>query len=172
MAVRPVSPAVDQTRSSPRSWLVLVLFLILVVGGGLLIGSQTTPGDWYAKLEKPWFNPPNWIFGPVWTVLYVLIAVTGWRVWTRRREMGSGVPAAIWSLQLVTNFFWSPVFFSAHQIGIALAIICFLLVCIVAFIAATLRRDALSAALFVPYLLWVSFATLLNAAILMLNGAA
>lgn len=86
--------------------------------------------------------------------------------------MGSGVPAAIWSLQLVTNFFWSPVFFSAHQIGIALAIICFLLVCIVAFIAATLRRDALSAALFVPYLLWVSFATLLNAAILMLNGAA
>lgn len=156
--------------ASPRSWLALVFFLVLVVGGGLLIGSLSTPDGWYAALQKPWFNPPNWIFGPVWTVLYVLIAIAGWRVWMRKGEMGTGVPLAIWSLQLVANFLWSPAFFSAHRIGLALAIICILLVSIVAFIAATGRRDAYSAALFVPYLLWVSFATVLNAAIWTLNG--
>lgn len=172
MAARPISSAMDRPPASSRNWLALAFFLILVLGGGLLVGSQTTPNGWYASLEKPWFNPPNWIFGPVWTVLYVLIAIAGWRVWMRRQLLGTGVPAAIWSLQLIANFLWSPAFFSAHRIGLALAIICFLLLCIVAFIAATLRRDAFSAALFVPYLLWVAFATVLNAAILILNGTA
>ena len=65
--------------------LALILFLILVVAGGLVIGYLTTPGEWYARLTKPAFNPPGWIFGPVWTVLYVIIAVAGWRIWQRDR---------------------------------------------------------------------------------------
>lgn len=65
--------------------LTLLAFLVLVVGGGVAIGFTTAPGDWYAGLVKPSFNPPNWIFGPVWTVLYVLIAIAGWRTWTRRK---------------------------------------------------------------------------------------
>ena len=75
------------------SRLPLVLFLLLVVGGGLVIGYLTSPDDWYARLDKPPFNPPGWLFGPVWTALYVLIAVAGWRVW--RRDV-SGWPMKLW----------------------------------------------------------------------------
>ena len=66
-----------------RRPLVLLGFMVLVVGGGLLIGLLNIPGPWYQALQKPWFNPPNWLFGPAWTFLYVLIAIAGWRVWLR-----------------------------------------------------------------------------------------
>jgi len=80
---------------------VLILFLVLVVGGGLAIGYMTAPGEWYAQLTKPAFNPPGWIFGPVWTVLYVLIAVAGWRAFERHRR---GWPMRLWWTQLALNF--------------------------------------------------------------------
>jgi tryptophan-rich sensory protein len=76
----------------------LLLLLVLVVGGGLAIGFLTAPGEWYAGLAKPMFNPPNWLFAPVWTVLYVLIAVTGWRTFERDR---GGWPTRLWCAQLV-----------------------------------------------------------------------
>src|SRR6185437_4556277 len=97
--------------------LALIPFLILVAGGGLAIGFLTAPGEWYAGLAKPSFNPPNWLFAPVWTLLYVLIAIAGWRIW--RRDAG-GWPTRLWWAQLVLNFLWSPIFFAAHRIGIAL----------------------------------------------------
>ncbi len=149
-----------------RRWIVLSLFLLLVVGGGLAIGWLTLPGAWYAGLTKPSFNPPNWLFGPVWTVLYVLIAVAGWRVWQaapRSRAM------TLWWLQLALNFAWSPVFFGAHRVGLALAIVSAMLAAILGFIAAAWRTERTSALLFLPYAAWVSFATALNAAILLLN---
>lgn len=96
----------------------LALFLFLVIGGGLAIGYLTAPGEWYACLAKPSFNPPGWIFGPVWTVLYVLIAVAGWRIFERDRP---GWQTRLWWAQLALNFLWSPVFFAAHRIGLALA---------------------------------------------------
>lgn len=141
-------------------------FILLVVGGGLLIGLFTAPGPWYAGLAKPWFNPPNWIFGPVWTVLYVLIAIAGWRVWQSDR---SGPAMKLWWLQLVLNFAWSPVFFALHGVGFALVIIVALLATILAFIAVARTTDRLSAWLFVPYGCWVGFASLLNGAIWHLN---
>lgn len=79
----------------------LVVFLLLVLGGGLLIGYATLPGAWYASLVKPPFNPPNWVFGPVWSLLYILIAIAGWRTW--RLQPGSGAMRA-WAAQLVLNF--------------------------------------------------------------------
>ena len=144
----------------------LLVFLVIVVGGGLLIGTFTLPGEWYAGLAKPAFNPPNWIFGPVWTVLYVPIAVVGWRTWVRD---GRGSLMAIWWGQLALNFLWSPVFFGAHRIGLALADILALLAAILAFIALSWTRDRVAAWLFVPYAAWVAFASLLNAAIWQLN---
>lgn len=144
----------------------LTPFLLLVVGGGLLIGFFTAPGPWYEALAKPSFNPPNWLFGPVWTVLYVLIAIAGWRIW--RAHRGSGA-MKLWWLQLVLNFLWSPVFFGAEQVGLALVVILALLATILAFIAIAWRIDKSAAWLFVPYAMWVAFASLLNAAILMLN---
>ena len=144
----------------------LILFLVLAVGGGLAIGYLSAPGEWYAQLTKPAFNPPGWIFGPVWTVLYVLIAIAGWRVFERNRD---GWPMKLWWAQLVLNFLWSPVFFAAHQTGLALAVILLLLAAILAFIATAWRQDRVAAWLFVPYAVWVAFASVLNGSLYSLN---
>ncbi len=146
--------------------LSLVLFLGLVLGGGLAIGVLVAPGEWYAGLAKPAFNPPNWIFGPTWAVLYILIAVAGWRVWQRDR---TGWPVKLWWAQLVLNFLWTPVFFGAHQIGLALVVILLLLAAILGFIATAWRRDRIAAWLFAPYAAWVAFASALTASIFALN---
>jgi tryptophan-rich sensory protein len=147
-------------------WLLLLGFLVLVIGGGLAIGYVTAPGEWYADLAKPSFNPPGWIFGPVWTVLYVLIAVAGWRTFERDRR---GWPMRLWWAQLALNFLWSPVFFAAHRIDFALVIILLLLTAILAFTASSWRQDSVAALLFAPYAAWVGFASVLNAAIFALN---
>ena len=154
------------------NWKRLPAYLLLVVGGGLLIGALTAPGPWFAALHKPSFNPPNWLFAPVWTALYVLIAVAGWRIGSRRSAgRAASLAPRLWWLQLGLNFLWSPVFFAAHRIDIALAVIALLLLSIVGFIAAAWRRDRVAAVLFVPYALWVAFALALNAAFYGLNGA-
>lgn len=147
--------------------LILLSFLVLVVGGGLLVGLVAMPGVWYDGLEKPPFNPPNWIFGPVWTLLYVLIAIAGSRVWLANRR--SALMAAWW-VQLVLNFAWSPVFFGLHQIGAAFLVITALLVTIAAFMSEAWNRDRLTAMLFAPYFVWVAFASVLNASIWWLNA--
>jgi tryptophan-rich sensory protein len=145
----------------------LLVFLAIVMGGGLLIGFATMPGEWYASLVKPPFNPPNWIFGPVWTLLYIMIAVAGWRTWQRSR---SGSAMKLWIAQMALNFVWSPVFFAAQMLGVALIVIIALLGCIVAFIVQSRRDgDGISSLLFAPYAAWVSFATLLNASLWYLN---
>jgi len=149
-----------------KRWIAFIGFLVFVVGGGLVIGFLTVPGEWYAQLNKPAFNPPNWIFAPVWTVLYVMIAVAGWRTFERNRSDWS---MRSWWLQLGLNFLWSPVFFTAHQIGAALLIILLLFVAVVAFIVMSLRQDRVAAWLFAPYAVWVMFASMLNGAIWLLN---
>ena len=154
------------TAAIPNHRLTPILFLLLVVGGGLAIGYLTVPGAWYAQLAKPAFTPPGWIFGPVWTALYVMIAVAGWRVW--RRDRG-GRPVKLWWAQMALNFLWTPVYFGAHQILLALAVILLLLAAILAFIVLSWRQDRAAAWLFVPYAAWVAFASVLNASILALN---
>lgn len=147
-------------------FLTLALFVLVVVGGGSLIGINNVPGEWYQSLAKPPFNPPNWVFAPVWTILYVLIAVAGWRIWHQRSTHGA---MTAWWLQLGLNFLWSPVFFTLNSIGLALLGILALLATIIVFIRITWERDRISALLFIPYLAWVAFATLLNASIWFLN---
>jgi translocator protein len=149
-----------------RKWIALAGFLALVLGGGLGIGLFTLPGEWYASLNKPFFNPPNWIFGPVWTALYVLIAIAGWRIWM---AAPGGAAMKIWWAALVLNFLWSPVFFGAQQVGLALVIIVAMLLSILAFIAAARPVDRLASLMFVPYAAWVGFASLLNRSIFVLN---
>lgn len=144
----------------------LALFIVLTVGGGLLIGAANTPGAWYAGLDKPFFTPPDWLFAPVWTVLYVAIAVAGWRIW-RLRATGGAMTA--WWLQLGLNFLWSPVFFTVQAAGWALAVILALLAAIVAFVRLAWDRDRPAALIFLPYAAWVGFATLLTAAVWRLN---
>ena len=145
---------------------LLVLFLVITLGGGLLIGFASRPGAWYASLEKPVFTPPDWVFGPAWTVLYILIAIAGARTWLAEC---SGRAMRLWFAQLVFNFAWSPAFFGWQDPAAALVIIIALLISVAAFILVSWRRDRLSATLFLPYLGWVAFATALNAAIVLMN---
>jgi benzodiazapine receptor len=151
---------------TPRALALLLLFIAVVVGVGVLIGFANLPGDWYRALAKPPFNPPNWLFGPVWTILYVLIAIAGWRTFLRDR---SGMAMWIWVGQQALNWSWSPVFFTLHALWPAFGIILLLWLAIAAFVVASWKADRIAAWLFLPYLLWVSFAGLLNLSIAILN---
>ena len=154
----------NQTRST--SLLSAAVFVVVVVGVGLLIGSVTRPGEWYEGLVKPAFNPPGWVFGPVWTILYVLIAIAGWRIW---RAAPRSAAMALWVTQMVLNWLWSPAFFGAQAPWLAMAIIVALLAAIIGFILQAWKHDRVAACLFIPYAAWVAFATLLNGAIAAMN---
>jgi len=145
---------------------VRICFVVSVMGIGWVLGVLTGPDAWYASLVKPSFNPPNAVFAPVWTVLYFMIAMAGWRVWLRAR---TSFPMLLWGMQTLLNWMWSPVFFLAHQPGIALIIITMALVSVLLFIILAKKYDKLASWLFVPYALWLVFATIVNASIVWLN---
>ena len=132
-------------------------------------GARFMPGEWYAALAKPWWNPPNWIFGPVWTVLYVLMAVAAWLVWRQAGFAGAGPALGLFLVQLALNALWSYLFFGLHRIDWALADILALWAAILAVLILFWRVQATAGALLLPYLAWVSFATVLNFALWRLN---
>lgn len=146
--------------------LIYILFIVIVLGCGLLIGINNIPGEWYQSLVKPSFNPPNWIFAPVWSVLYVIIGFVGARTFLNHRRTAA---MRFWVAQMIFNFAWSPLFFGFQEIAMALIVIIALLISIVGFIVVSRKQDDLSALLFVPYLAWVAFATLLNTSIFLMN---
>ena len=146
-------------------WKALIVFLLLAFAAGG-VGSLAMPDAWYEALSKPSFNPPNWVFAPVWTALFVLMAVAAWRVY---RRDGFGPAIGLWLAQLVFNAAWSPLFFGAHRIALALADIIVLLALIVATTVAFFRHDRIAGALLLPYLAWVAFATVLTFSIFRLN---
>lgn len=120
------------------------------------------PGAWYASLQKPSWNPPGWLFGPVWTLLYVLMAVAAWQVWRRGGFKANRVPLACFLVQLALNAAWTPLFFGLHQPGWAFVDITLLWLAIVFTLVAFWRAHRVSAWLLAPYLAWVSFASILN----------
>jgi tryptophan-rich sensory protein len=150
------------------AYLVLASFLIFTLGGGLLIGFWFRPDEWYRTLRKPWFTPPNAVFAPVWTLLYVAIAFVGWRTFIRD---SFGEAMIVWVIALALNFIWAPMFFGAHRPAAALAVIIVLLGMILLFVRLSWPADPLSALLFALYGGWVAFAAALNAAICKLNAA-
>lgn len=151
-----------------RQWLGLGGFLLLTFAAAA-IGSQFMPGEWYARLAKPSWTPPSWLFGPVWTLLYVLMAVAAWLVWKDRGFAGARVALVLYGVQLALNAAWSWLFFGLQRPGLAFAEILVLWIAILATLIAFWRHRALAGALLVPYLAWVSFATALNLAIWRLN---
>ena len=148
--------------------LLLAIALPLAVGG--MSGWATAAGvaTWYPTLVKPPFNPPSWVFGPVWTVLYVMIAVSAWLVW--RAQPRFGLPLGLWSAQLALNTIWSWLFFGLERPGLAAVDIIVLLGTIVATAYAFVRVSRLAAVMLLPYALWVGFATALNLALWRLNA--
>lgn len=153
-----------------RPFLGALAFVVGCEAVGLAGAAVTNPGsDWYRALVKPSFQPPAWVFGPAWTLLYALMGLAAWRVWRRRTAPGARTALVLFGAQLAVNAAWSPVFFGAHAVGAALAVIAVLVVLVAATIVAFRRVDRTAAALLLPYLAWVLFATVLNAAILRLN---
>ena len=146
--------------TSRRLAALLVFFLLVAITAA--IGAQFEPGAWYEQLNKPAWNPPNWIFPPVWTILYAGIPVPGWLVW--RSSASTGPALTLWLSQLVANGLWSWLFFGLHRPGVALLDIVLLLGLIASFIVAARRHSIVASWLFVPYALWVAFAASLIAA--------
>lgn len=150
----------------------LLLCLLLCVGIGALAGVVTMPEmqDWYAGLAQPSWTPPRDVFPVVWTILYVLMAFALWRLWDRTAPSPARRQALIFfAIQLVLNAVWSPIFFGAHGIQTALAVIVVLVVAIIGTIFTSAHVDRLAAWLLVPYLIWVAYATTLNAGIVAMN---
>ncbi len=139
-------------------WLVLTF-------GTAAIGSRFLPDEWYRKLNKPSWNPPNSIFAPVWTLLYLLMAIAAWLIWRRYGISTALLPLCLFVLQLLLNAAWSWLFFGRHQIRSALIDIVVLWILILATLLSFWRLDRVAGILLLPYLAWVSFAMVLNWAI-------
>jgi len=150
----------------------LLISILIPLAVGSLSGFYTSSGvnGWYALANKPWFNPPNWVFAPVWTLLYILMGIAFYLVWNAKTEKSlKQIAMLFFVLQLVLNFFWSVIFFKAQQPGWAFAEIMVMWVMILLTIIWFGKISSTAAWLMVPYICWVSFATVLNYAIWKLN---
>jgi len=136
------------------------------------IGSRYMPGAWYASLVKPSWNPPNSIFGPVWSVLYVLMAVAAWLVWRKAGFSGAGLALTLFVVQLALNALWSFLFFGQHRPDLAFADIVVLWLAVLAVAVLFWRVDHVAGGLMVPYIAWVGFASYLNFVLWRLNPGA
>jgi translocator protein len=142
---------------------------LLLCFAAAALGALFPPDAWFVQLQKPAWQPPNWLFGPVWTTLYAMMAVAAWLVWRRHGFSHASGPLTLFLVQLAFNAAWSPVFFGMRQPGLAFIVIVVLLTLIVATTVAFWRHQRAAGMLLLPYLVWVSFATLLNWAIWRMN---
>jgi tryptophan-rich sensory protein len=154
----------------PARSLAALLGWIALVFGVAAVASLAAPGAWYAGLRKPAWNPPNWLFGPVWTALYAMMAAAAWRVWQRGGWTAQARPLGLFLLQLALNGLWSWIFFGWHRPGLAFAEILLLWAAILLTIRHFAPVSRSAAALLVPYLAWVSFAAVLNFTLWRLNA--
>jgi translocator protein len=160
----------NRGRPSAGDWLVLLAFLAIAFAVAAL-GSLTSIGavdGWYARVSHAAWTPPNWAFGVVWTILYTMIAVSGWLVWRERHVMETGVALGLYVVQLVLNAFWTPVFFGGYNLiglpalWIALVLILVLDLAVAATITSFWHLSRPAALLLVPYLVWILYASSLN----------
>ena len=169
MADSPQDASNASNASTQRSTLIGLSIWIALCFGAAAIGTQFPPGKWHAELAKPDWNPPNWVFGPVWTALYLMMAIAVWLVWHDRGWSGARLAITLFLFQLVLNACWSWLFFGMHRPDLALVDIALLWLAIAATIGQFWQISRIAAYLLLPYLLWVTFATALNFSIWRLN---
>lgn len=175
-----------QIHSEPHStssfkkglWWKILVSAVVCLGLGTLSGLSTMSEiqNWYTTLEKPFFTPPNWLFGPAWTLLYLLMGGSFGLIWQVAAKGRYPIIVkfakrglVIFGIHFVLNLLWTPVFFGFHQVGLALFIILLILAFIIILIRHFFRLDRVASFLLIPYLIWVSYATMLNLGILILN---
>ena len=158
--------------TTTRSIVALAVFLALSFAASAIGGMFTFPAipGWYQNLEKPSWTPPDAVFGPVWTVLYIFMAVAAWLVWKRGGWTAQRGPLTLWGVQLVLNSLWSILFFGMRNPALGLMGIVILWLAILATLIAFWTVSRLSGGLLIPYLAWVSYASALNYSIFRLNG--
>jgi tryptophan-rich sensory protein len=142
----------------PFSFLIFLLICIAVAAFGMMF----KPGDWYMGLIKPGWTPPNWLFPPVWSLLYLMIAVAGWLAWQRHGVQGAGLAFSFYAVQLILNGLWSWLFFGLHRADLAFLDIVALWLAILGNLILFYGMTAPAGLLLVPYLLWVTYAGALN----------
>jgi len=147
---------------------LLTCYAVAALGGWWTAGAVAS---WYPKLVKPPLNPPNWVFGPVWSLLYTMMAVAAWLVWKRVGMSGGKVPLGLFAGQLALNLIWSWLFFAMHSPALGAIDIVLMWATILATTLAFWKVSPIAGAMMVPYLLWVSFATYLNLGIWWLNAS-
>ena len=155
-----------------KNWLKLIISIVVVqlVGITSSLATRSSISGWYLTLTKPVFNPPNWIFGPVWTILYLMIGISLFLVWTTKKNTKVKKKAyLIFGIQLVLNWLWSIVFFGMQNPGLAMIVISLLWIFIILNFIFFYKISKTAGWLLVPYWLWVSFASVLNLAIWILN---
>lgn len=149
---------------------VINIAIPLAVGATGAFFTASSVKTWYTTLNKPSFNPPNTIFAPVWTTLYIIMGISAYLIWQKRHTIKHFPRTiAIYAIQLILNLMWSFIFFYAHQIGVALFEIIILLLVVITNALTFYKIDKLAGLLFIPYILWVSFATVLTYNIFILN---
>jgi benzodiazapine receptor len=165
----PDAPPASRMRPVIHALVAAGLSITLSAAGGIVTRPQIQ--GWYAQIEKPWFNPPNWLFAPVWTILFAMMAVAFWRILqTPRGTPGRPAAIAAYLVQLALNASWSIAFFGMNSPGAGLVVIGVFLVAIAITIRLFAQVDRTAAWLLAPYLAWVTFATVLNAAIWWINA--
>lgn len=148
---------------------ILSIIFTNLIGALSGIATATKIETWYAMLDKPTWQPPNWLFGPVWTMLYTLMGVSFSRLWLAPAGRMRTLALILFTVQLALNALWSPVFFSFEQLGWAFVVIIFLVIAIVLLMGVSYRVDPIAMYLLIPYIAWVLFATALNGTIWQLN---
>ncbi len=151
---------------NPIKFCIAIALPLLAGGLGALFTTEAVQ-NWYPLLNKPFFSPPSWLFGPVWPLLYILMGIACYRVWTSTKKYTTAI--SIYWVQLFFNAIWSPLFFGLRSPILGLIDIVLMLLLIITTLITFYRIDKIAAYLLIPYLAWVSFATLLNASIWWLN---
>jgi benzodiazapine receptor len=154
-----------------KKTLMFIAALAIAFAAGAIgsIATATNVDGWYAAIEKPFFNPPNWVFGPVWSILYFWMGVSLYLLWIRPKDERKKAAFTLFGVQLMLNTLWSLVFFGLHAPWAGVGIIVVLLACIIGTIRLFWPLSRPAALLLVPYAAWVSFATVLNVSIAVLN---
>lgn len=158
-------------KSKNKNYLLLLLSILTAQAAGAIGSYFTFPniGSWYSLLHKPTFSPPNWLFGPVWILLYTLMGIAAWLIWNQHKKKNTATAISLYGFQLALNVLWSIVFFGWHNITGGLVVIVLLWLMIIATLIEFWKLSRPAAYLLIPYLAWVSFASVLNFVLWQLN---